>query len=167
MVALERTHRLRALITCWKNRHQDAKQEMHLAHHGGGRTRDTLGHVHVVDQNLPPEGHPTGSPCSKYDAGGLIDRSGWRYQTKEAADGANGPLNTNENDANSLSETSQINESLPKNATTTSECMRRGCRRGLNLPCGRSSARLSTRPNDHACRCHQLGLFYISALTCN
>ena len=57
---MEWIHRLRALITYWKKRHQmDAKQEMDLAHHGAGRTRVTpLKHAHVVDQNLPPEDPP-------------------------------------------------------------------------------------------------------------
>lgn len=37
----------------------DAKQEMDLSHHGAGRARVTpLKHVHVVDQNLPPEDPP-------------------------------------------------------------------------------------------------------------
>lgn len=37
----------------------DAKQEMDLAHQGAGRSRVTpLTHVHVVDQNLPPENPP-------------------------------------------------------------------------------------------------------------
>jgi len=60
IIALEWIHRLRALITYWKKRHQmDARQEMDLAHHGAGRARVTpLKHTHVVDQNLPPEDPP-------------------------------------------------------------------------------------------------------------